>query len=1821
MIVLLLTASSALIFQPVQAESGPETEDEVFPGWAAPPSRIDYDGDTYTVGPTPDYDSATIQGAVDLCSDGDMVLVSSGSYQEEVVVSDEIWIMGGTGVELVPLAAPITNNGFYLRAHNVTITEFNITNFNIAVYSSTLGHNISGNEFFKNTRDLYIEITGVDLQTSYIGEGLMFMDNVVTKSSTGNSVEVEIDLDFDHEKVTHAKLGDYIFLKNHMRSVAIAGDFIEFEIDIKDVTGGSVEIGDFIMRENVMRGHGLGLDFNGDNIRYLEDVDVDIGEVLIRDNRILEHDDGGINLNYYDLEYLYGTTTVHMGDVTISDNNVRTSGFSESIYINNFAYWREFYNDTYLESGNVTIEGNTMDGGSYGVYLYNSYSGAHLHHNSKTVTGSLLIRNNKVLRSGYGIYVEVQDGYYLYDESHGEIGDVTIIDNHVVSKNDAIYVYYYYLGADMYDRSTFFIGDLLIKGNEVYGSDGQPGYSGIELYIYEIGYYMHDGSRVEMGDISVIDNDIWGYYGLYWDYFEYIGYDMEGDSVLILGDINVSSNRIRARDDGIYISEFYDIGYDLSDNADVTLGRIDFNMNDIRAGDLGFYWYDFEYVAYRMEGASTFTMDDISICNNTIVSDDNGIYLYYFDCWGTYLYGYSSVQLDSILINDNIIISNQTGIYSNYFDSFGYTLYDNSSFEMKNIEFNRNTIRSVGEGLYIYYLEYFGYNLYNWSSFAMGSVQVNDNVITADYDGIYIYEFYYFGSEMEERSTFTMDNIEINGNEIMSNDHGIYLGYIEYFANSMYGTSTFSMDLILINDNLIVSNATGIYFYEIYDLGYSMYDNSTADFNGLHMDGNDVRATYDGILFEYIYYLGEDLYNDTVFNFGNITLNENVVVSGGDGITINEHYRCLSDMDDNARGHIGWIQMNHNQIDSGQAGISFDNFNNFGSRSKGRSVGRSDGVQIMNNSITAEGVAISMDLGSQFALNMEGMASMTMGPWIISENAIVSSSEAVIIYQAMMGSNMISGDPIMEGVRITENIFDSSAGIEVRFSTATMTGTAKVRIEEILIDNNQFLRTVGVDGIYLGVSTILSDDASFFIESTKISNNQLFGADLSLIHIDHSESESGNSESDLGTVTIMGNNITGGGTGVEFVGVQNANVYVNNFIANMDDVESGTGSITWTSPEPMWYRYGMKNLSSYLGNYWDQYSGPDNNNDGIGDNPYNTGSGLDTKPLVLHTWEILPPWNDETPPEINILSPSDGAYIPSDNVTMNWTVTDDLLGVENQWVRSDDGPWVEVNLATGYTFHDLGEGEHSLWVRAVDVAGNRNETSVGVTIDLSAPDVWFLSPENGSAFNRTSVDLEYNASDRLSGISFLEITIDDGEPHHVGTELQYTLSDLSEGTHVIRLSAYDGAGLMGYEEITLLIDLTDPVIDPLHPTDGMVLTEDRVNATWLGDGGLSGVGRYLIALDGGNLTDVGLSTNMFLEDLDNGEHSLELVCYDGAGNFISRIVEFTVDTTASVVEITYPADGSFINEISFGVRWNLNGMVHPMEKVEFRIDSENWTAGSEDGAQVHNLSEGEHTLDLRVFDTEGTTAEATSRFTVDLTAPELVSASHQGTSAPARGPIEITFSEPIGNTVITLDGEPTVLEIDGNVVSIIMDDITGGADYRFEIDAEDLAGNTFTGELSFTTAQKGKVTGRIVDEEGNPIEGARVVFDTGEEAVTDENGEFSVDVPDGQRTAIVYDKDGNEIGTFDIDVVGGQDNDSGDHTVEPKESEGTFPWWILILIALVILVLIVVVLLVVRSGDGGIEEEMEDPWEEGLDEELEEEEFDEDSEMDEDEEF
>ncbi|NIQ05724.1 MAG: hypothetical protein GWO20_08360, partial [Candidatus Korarchaeota archaeon] len=191
---------------------------------------------------------------------------------------------------------------------------------------------------------------------------------------------------------------------------------------------------------------------------------------------------------------------------------------------------------------------------------------------------------------------------------------------------------------------------------------------------------------------------------------------------------------------------------------------------------------------------------------------------------------------------------------------------------------------------------------------------------------------------------------------------------------------------------------------------------------------------------------------------------------------------------------------------------------------------------------------------------------------------------------------------------------------------------------------------------------------------------------------------------------------------------------------------------------------------------------------------------------------------DATPPSVpGITSPSDGENISAKDITVAWTsASDNDAGVKGYKVKNETGSWIDVGATTSYTFPNMPEGDHTLYVKAYDWEGNEAvSASVSFTVDTIKPSFGYITP-NASYFTTKTPTIEWTGSDSGTGIKTFQWRVDGGIWHNK-TTANITLSGLQDGQHTITVWVYDWAGNIRDPTLVFTVDATPPSVTIEHP--------------------------------------------------------------------------------------------------------------------------------------------------------------------------------------------------------------------------------------------------------------------------------------------------------------------------------------------------------------------------------------------------------------------
>jgi len=187
--------------------------------------------------------------------------------------------------------------------------------------------------------------------------------------------------------------------------------------------------------------------------------------------------------------------------------------------------------------------------------------------------------------------------------------------------------------------------------------------------------------------------------------------------------------------------------------------------------------------------------------------------------------------------------------------------------------------------------------------------------------------------------------------------------------------------------------------------------------------------------------------------------------------------------------------------------------------------------------------------------------------------------------------------------------------------------------------------------------------------------------------------------------------------GISLFGSSGNSFFLNDLLDNSVQI-SGDGNNVWNSSEPVNYLYNEEMQTSYLGNYYSDYSGPDVDGNGIGDTSYE----FDNYPLLASSYSYVPLVPDSEAPVINSVELNHVSPLYAGNsilVTVNATDSINVYSVEASGTAltcTGGDIWKGSLVAE--------EGTHTVNVSAADVWGNvawDNSSSYTAIVDTEAP--------------------------------------------------------------------------------------------------------------------------------------------------------------------------------------------------------------------------------------------------------------------------------------------------------------------------------------------------------------------------------------------------------------------------------------------------------------------------------------------------------------------
>lgn len=174
-------------------------------------------------------------------------------------------------------------------------------------------------------------------------------------------------------------------------------------------------------------------------------------------------------------------------------------------------------------------------------------------------------------------------------------------------------------------------------------------------------------------------------------------------------------------------------------------------------------------------------------------------------------------------------------------------------------------------------------------------------------------------------------------------------------------------------------------------------------------------------------------------------------------------------------------------------------------------------------------------------------------------------------------------------------------------------------------------------------------------------------------------------------------------------------------------------------------------------------------------------------------------WVDNQGPTLSFTTPSSGeCIVGTASYVISGTADDGATGsgIASVALSFDSGAtWIDAQGTEqwSYDWPVPGPGGYIIWARATDVAGNEGaRTQVYVYRDTTPPSVVIVQPRENEVYGPNLV-VQGTASDQISTIEEVEISLDAGQwqPAAGTTQWQLSMTDLAEGEHRINVKARD----------------------------------------------------------------------------------------------------------------------------------------------------------------------------------------------------------------------------------------------------------------------------------------------------------------------------------------------------------------------------------------------------------------------------------------------
>jgi hypothetical protein len=349
-------------------------------------------------------------------------------------------------------------------------------------------------------------------------------------------------------------------------------------------------------------------------------------------------------------------------------------------------------------------------------------------------------------------------------------------------------------------------------------------------------------------------------------------------------------------------------------------------------------------------------------------------------------------------------------------------------------------------------------------------------------------------------------------------------------------------------------------------------------------------------------------------------------------------------------------------------------------------------------------------------------------------------------------------------------------------------------------------------------------------------------------------------------------------------------------------------------------------------------------------------------------------FTDDFAPKLTVDGLMEGTRINVSYLIMEGDIMERGRGLVGVEVSLDGETWHTATV-TGerwdFVFNRVDDGKYDIHVRALDKAGNVGLVVVNdVIIDTMPPPINLLV-EPPTATNEPLLTL--NGTTEPGASIFVGNVL--GWPDDNGAFVFDV--PLQEGYNPLVIKIQDVAGNWNQSVYSILLDSIPPTLTLSEPEDGLITNDASVTFTGASEQDVT------VTIDG---TEVTVYRGAFTSDLDlsEGEHLIEVIATDRAGNGAALFRTVTVDLTVPTLTIESPGEPEFTttDDTAF-----IAGRMDP--EIDYvLINGERMDALPGEFAIQVVLTEGDNSFTVGVKDAAGNSAQTSIVIVRDTRSPK-----------------------------------------------------------------------------------------------------------------------------------------------------------------------------------------------------------------------------------------